>query len=107
MSQLASMTNRITSHFFSNAQKELKRTLKTLEPTAEVHRRRDLTNLKVHVSQAVTLLRTSSFKGSEDPQLHLDIAYNSVREPVRKSVKKEKRPQLNLDDEDLMYLDYA
>ncbi|EDR08129.1 uncharacterized protein LACBIDRAFT_294434 [Laccaria bicolor S238N-H82] len=90
-----------------NAHKGVKRMLKTLEPTAEVHRRHDLTSLKVHISQAVNLLRTFPFKGSEDPQLYLDIAYKSMREPVRKSAKKEKKPQLNLDDEDLMHLDYA
>jgi hypothetical protein len=80
---------------------------KTLEPSAEVHRRHDLTSFKVHISQAVNLLRTLPFKGAQDPQLYLDIAYKSVRDPVRKSVKKEKRPQLNLDDEDVMFLDYA
>ena len=79
--------------------------LKTLKPTAEVHRSRDLTRLKGHISEAVDFLRKLPFKVSEDLRLYLDIAYNSVREPVRRSVKEREEAQLNLYDEESMYID--
>ncbi|KAJ7356587.1 hypothetical protein DFH08DRAFT_1075732 [Mycena albidolilacea] len=77
---------------------------KALNPTAEIHTRRNLSDLKELVGEAVTLLTALPFGTPPGLSGHLNIAYKGILQPWRAATRRmEPKPQLNTEDEFEMY----
>jgi hypothetical protein len=86
--------------------KNIKECRKKLLPSADLHREHDLDLLKMHVSNVVNLLSDPClpFKATDDLRtsiglVHKALLQQEVKAELAKTCKKEKRPQLCLDDE--------
>lgn len=77
---------------------------KALNPTAEIHTRRNLSDLKELAGEAVTLLKALPFGTPPGLSGHLNIAYKGMLQPWRAATRRmEPKPQLNTEDEFEMY----
>lgn len=87
--------------------KNIKECRQKLLPTADLHRDRDLDQFKEHVRYAVNLLSDSSlpFEMTDDLQTNIGLVHKGWVQEKRakaespKTAKKEKLPNLVLDDE--------
>ncbi|KAF7340238.1 UvrD-like helicase ATP-binding domain-containing protein [Mycena venus] len=89
----------------TDVQRTLKQVIeiqKALNPTSEIHTRRNLSELKNWAEQGVMLLKALPFRTPPGVSEHLDIAYKGMLQP-RKAVTRptEPRPKLNTDEEDM------
>jgi hypothetical protein len=87
--------------------KGIKECRKKLLPTADTHLDHDLDLLKMHVGHAVVLLTDPylPFEMTEDMRVNVGLVHKAlIQEKVEveppKTSRKEKRPKLNMDDED-------
>ena len=96
--------------------KDIKECRKKLIPTADTHRDHDLDLLKTHVGHAVDLLSDPClpFELTDDLRANVGLVRKALlQEKVKveppKTSKKDKRPELCMDDDenDLSYLDDA
>ncbi|KAJ7725516.1 hypothetical protein DFH07DRAFT_853912 [Mycena maculata] len=73
---------------------------KALDPTAAVHRSRDLAALKGHASKAVQLMRDLPFKTPEGLTQHIDRAFKGICAPrVFVQASAQRKPMLNVEEE--------
>lgn len=87
--------------------KGIKECRKKLLPTADTHRDHDLDLLKTHVGHAVLLLSDPClpFETTKDFRDNVELVHKAfIREMVEveppKTSRKEKRPKLNMDDDE-------
>ena len=93
--------------------KDIKECRKKLLPTADTHHDHDLDLLKTHVRHAVDLLSDPCllFKPTDDLQANLGhvrkaLLQEKVEIEAPKTSKKEKRPNLCMDDDDEIDVSY-
>lgn len=86
--------------------KNIKECRNKLCPTADLHREHNLDLLKKHVGDAVNLLSDSyiPFDTTDDLQKSIGLVRNALLQEkvVPKTCKKEKRPELRMDDENAL-----
>ncbi|KAJ7037374.1 hypothetical protein C8F04DRAFT_1393598 [Mycena alexandri] len=87
----------------TDVQRTLRQVVKiqeALQPTAEIHTKRNLEELKRWAEQAVTLLRALPFGTPPNLQGHIDMVYKGIlKPPSTQTRRKEVKPKLNTEDE--------
>jgi hypothetical protein len=102
LDKVSSVLNRIPTLL-----KNIKECRKKLLPSADWHREHDLDLLKKHVSDAVNLLSDSylPFEATDDLRNSIELVRTAllkekVKEELPKTCKKDKRPELRMDDDE-------